>query len=87
MGMLPGLHNALPEVLATTFAWQVAGLTVGPEYDTHFENLYKVWIGQLGAILPQGTNIPAAYLQGSGDEQDFVQNLALFLTAFFKVPP
>lgn len=75
-----------PQV-ATVAARQVAGLTVGPEYDKHFENLYKVWIGQLGAILPQGTNIPAAYLQGSGEEQDFVQNLALFLTAFLKVPP
>jgi exportin-1 len=63
----------------------VAGLQVGPEHNTHFEGLFKVWIGQLGSILPAGTNIPAAYERGSDQDQDFVQNLAIFLTTFFKV--
>ena len=57
---------------------------MGPQYNTHFENMYRVWIAQLKAILPPGTDIPAAYLHGSGEEQDFVQNLALFLTAYLK---
>lgn len=65
--------------------WQVAGLQVGPEHNTHFEGLFKVWIGQLGSILPPGTNIPAAYERGTDQDQDFVQNLAIFLTTFFKV--
>lgn len=63
----------------------MAGLQVGPEHNTHFEGLFKVWIGQLGSILPAGTNIPAAYERGSDQDQDFVQNLAIFLTTFFKV--
>ena len=66
-------------------AAQVAGLQVGPEYNTHFENLYKIWVQQLASILPPGTNIPAAYDAGSDEDQDFVQDLALFLTAFLRV--
>jgi hypothetical protein len=31
-----------------------------------------------------GTNIPEAYANGSSDDQAFFQNLALFLTGFFK---
>ena len=64
---------------------QVAGLAIGAEYNKHFESLYKIFIQQLRLILPLGTNIPAAYEQGSDEEQAFVQNLALFFTAFFKV--
>ena len=36
-------------------------------------------------VLPPGTDIPAAFASGSDEEQAFVQNLALFLTSFFKV--
>ncbi|BDA47056.1 Exportin-1 [Coccomyxa sp. Obi] len=63
---------------------EVAGLQVGPEHNTHFEGLFKVWITQLSTILPPGTNIPAAYERGSDQDQDFVQNLAIFFTTFFR---
>ena len=36
-------------------------------------------------VLPPGTDIPAAFIGGSDEEQAFVQNLALFLTSYFKV--
>ncbi len=62
-------------------------MQVGPEHNTHFEGLFKVWITQLSTILPPGTNIPAAYERGSDQDQDFVQNLAIFLTTFFRVLP
>ncbi len=64
---------------------QVAGLDVGAEFNEAFEKLYKVFIQQLRVVLPEGTNIPVAYEHGSDEEQAFVQNLALFFTAFFKV--
>ncbi len=65
---------------------QVAALTVGPEHNTHFDNLFKVCMNMLVSIIPQSTDIPKAYTSAtSADDQDFVQNLALFLTAFFKV--
>lgn len=64
---------------------QVAGLEVGSEFNKEFEKLYKVFIQQLQVVLPTGTNIPVAYEHGSDEEQAFVQNLALFFTAFFRV--
>ena len=60
-------------------------MTVGQEYNGHFEQLFKAFITQLDAVVPRGSNIPAAYERGSDDDQDFVQNLALFFTAFFRV--
>lgn len=64
---------------------QVASLTVGPEYNSHFESLFKFFMGQLQSVLPPGTDIVAAYRSGTDDEQAFVQDLALFFTSFFRV--
>jgi exportin-1 len=65
---------------------QVAALSVGPEHDAHFDNLYKHWIGMLVHIIPQNTDVAKAYESAaSAEDQDFVQDLALFFTAFFKV--
>ena len=68
------------------FHAQVASLTVGAEYNSHFESLYKIFVGQLQQLLPSGaSNIPAAYEQGSDEDQAFVQNLAIFFTSFLRV--
>lgn len=63
---------------------EIAALQVGPEYNAHFANLYKFFVAQLAALMPPGTNIPEAYSRGSDEDQAFVQNLAIFLTAFFR---
>ena len=64
---------------------QVAALTVGAEYNAHFVRLYKIFILQLREVVPPNTHLPAAYEAGGDEEQAFVQNLALFFTAFFRV--
>ena len=64
---------------------QIGGLSVGPEADAQFVQLYVIFMNQLVSVLPQNTDIPKAYEQGSDDEQEFVQNLAIFLTSFLKV--
>ena len=69
---------------ARVLCLQIAALQVGPEYNPHFANLYTFFIAQLAALMPPGTNIPEAYARGSDEDQAFVQNLALFLTAFFR---
>ena len=69
----------------TSQCTQVAALTVGPEHNANFGNLYTFFMTQLVAILPPGTDLPAAYAGGSDEEQAFVQNLAMFLTSFFRV--
>ena len=65
--------------------WQVAGLAVAPEFNAHFQRLFTIFMTQLQGILPPNINLTAAYEQGSDEEQDFIQNLALFFTAFFRV--
>jgi hypothetical protein len=34
--------------------FQVASLTVGPDYNSHFESLFKFFMGQLQLVLPPG---------------------------------
>jgi hypothetical protein len=58
---------------------------MGPEFNSHFENFFKVFMQQLQQIIPAGVNIAEAYENGTDDQQAFVQNLALFFTGFFKV--
>ena len=59
---------------------------MGQEHNRHFDQMYRVWVNMLVGIIPQSTDISRAYEGAtSAEDQDFVQNLALFLTAFFKV--
>ena len=60
---------------------------MGPEFNGHFEMFYKMFMTQLMQILAPATNIREAYEQSSDEEQAFIQNLALFLTGFFRVSP
>ena len=54
------------------------------EFDPQFEQLYKVFIGQLAQIVPPANDIPQLF-KDSEDAQVFIQNLAIFMTGFFKV--
>lgn len=55
------------------------------EYDSNFSNFFRAFTQQLATILPPDTNLPAAYENGTDDQQAFVQNLALFFTGYFRV--
>lgn len=63
---------------------EVATLQFGDFYDLQYVKMYTIFMVQLPTILPPGTNIPEAYAGGSGEEQAFIQNLALFFTSFYK---
>ncbi|MCL7029238.1 hypothetical protein MKW94_000042, partial [Papaver nudicaule] len=63
---------------------EVAALQFGDFYNVQYVKMYTVFIAHLQNILSPSTNLPDAYAQGSSDEQAFIQNLALFFTAFFK---
>nr|CAB3497398.1 unnamed protein product [Digitaria exilis] len=62
---------------------EVAALQFGDFYNMQYVKMYTIFMMQLQAILPPET-IPDAYANGSSEEQAFIQNLALFFTAFFK---
>jgi exportin-1 len=53
-------------------------------YDEKFLALFKIAMNRLKEILPLNINLRDAYRNGSSDEQNFIQNLSLFLTAFLK---
>lgn len=62
---------------------EIAGVTVS-NYDDMFVNLFSQTMAQLEIMLPLQTNIRTAYATGQDQEQNFIQNLALFLCTFLK---
>ncbi|PRQ60684.1 putative armadillo-like helical protein [Rosa chinensis] len=70
--------------LALQCLTEVAALTFGDFYNAQYVKMYTIFMVQLQTILPTTTNIPEAYANGSGEEQAFIQNLALFFTSFYK---
>lgn len=63
---------------------EIAGLQVDQSYDPHFLQLYDGVMQHLGGIIPPGTDLQAAYENSSDEEQQLLQNLALFFTTFLK---
>ena len=63
--------------------WISAGVQV-TQYEEQFVQLFTLTMHQLRAMLPVTTNIKEAYKQGSNEEQNFIQNLSLFLCTFLK---
>ncbi len=64
---------------------QVGSLQMGPEFNSHFQQFYSVFMTQLAQILPPGTDLARAYEGGTDEQQAFVQNLGLFFTGYFRV--
>jgi exportin-1 len=62
---------------------EVASLQVGPEYDEKFVILYQMVIEGIKAIMPLQIDLPNIYEDSSDDDQQFVQNLGMFLQIFF----
>ncbi|XP_036118234.1 exportin-1 isoform X7 [Molossus molossus] len=62
---------------------EIAGVIVG-QYEEQFVTLFTLTMMQLKQMLPLNTNIRLAYSNGKDDEQNFIQNLSLFLCTFLK---
>eukprot|EP00061_Rhincodon_typus_P018614 g47849.t1 len=62
---------------------EIAGVGVS-QYDEQFISLFTLTLIQLKQMLPVNTNIRLAYANGKDDEQNFIQNLSLFLCTFLK---
>ena len=56
---------------------EIAGVTV-TNYDDMFVVLFVSTMQQLEQMLPLETNIREAYASGQDQEQNFIQNLAMF---------
>uniref|UniRef100_A0A4W4GEM7 Exportin-1 n=1 Tax=Electrophorus electricus TaxID=8005 RepID=A0A4W4GEM7_ELEEL len=62
---------------------EIAGVSVN-QYEEQFVSLFTLTMMQLKQMLPLNTNIRLAYANGKDDEQNFIQNLSLFLCTFLK---
>lgn len=62
---------------------EIAGVQVS-QYDEQFVQLFSQTMMQLKVMLPTSTNLREAYQRGTDDEQNFIQNLSLFLCSFLK---
>lgn len=61
---------------------EIAGLQVPEQYDQKFITLITLVMQTVQNIMPLTVDIREAYENASTADQDFIQNLALFLTAF-----
>nr|NVI73689.1 embargoed [Cucujiformia] len=62
---------------------EIAGVTVS-NYNEMFINLFTQTMVQLEGMLSLETDIKTAYAHGQDQEQNFIQNLALFLCTFLR---
>lgn len=62
---------------------EIAGVQA-TQYDEQFVRIFTSTLTQLKQMLPTTTNIREAYKMGRDDEQNFIQNLSLFLCTFLK---
>jgi len=63
---------------------EIAGLDIGPAYNTHFEQLFTIVTAQLTSTLPAETDFDQVFESGSEEDARLIQNLALFYTTFLR---
>jgi len=63
---------------------EIAGVNASGKYDDKFVTLFKCTMEQLKQMLPTTVDMKSSYASGSDSEQNFIQNLALFLCTFLK---
>ncbi|TFY68891.1 hypothetical protein EVG20_g3368 [Dentipellis fragilis] len=76
---VPEFRNITLKCLA-----EVAALNVGPEYDPKFVSLFEMVMTAVNRMVPPNTNIAQAYAHSNDAGQEFILNLALFLSNFLQ---
>ncbi|CAG8519012.1 10877_t:CDS:10 [Acaulospora colombiana] len=61
---------------------EIGALSVSHDYDEKFIALFNMVVASLTSMIPLSADIASIYNNSSNDEQEFIQNLALFLTSF-----
>lgn len=62
---------------------EIASLT-GTNYDSIFIDMFKKTMSQFDQMIHPNTNMNQIYTNGTDSEQNFIQNLALFLCTFLR---
>ncbi|KAI9637560.1 CRM1 C terminal-domain-containing protein [Dioszegia hungarica] len=61
---------------------EIGGLNIGPEYNDKFVTLFNVVMTSINRMVPPNTDLAAAYSTSDDEDQQLINNLALFLTNF-----
>ncbi|EFA79631.1 exportin 1 [Heterostelium album PN500] len=64
---------------------EIAGLSLGTEYDGVFVHIIDQFMNKLKFFKPDPSTIPKDFEEGESNETDFIHSVAIFLTTFFKV--
>jgi len=64
---------------------EIAGLHTEPNYNEKLVQMFTETLTAISKIIPLSLDLKATYAQSNGRDQEFVQNLALYLTNFFTV--
>jgi exportin-1 len=63
---------------------EIGSLAVPEQYEQQFIVLYNMVITSIMKTIPVQTDLAEVYENANDDDQQFIQNLGLFLTAFFS---
>ncbi|KAL5422617.1 Exportin-1 [Paraphaeosphaeria minitans] len=64
---------------------EIAGLHTEAAYDDKLVQMFTETLTAIAKIIPLTLDLKSTYAQSNGRDQEFVQNLALFLTNFFTM--
>ncbi|KAJ9099182.1 Exportin-1 [Naganishia friedmannii] len=64
---------------------EIAQLDVSADYNQKFVNMFAAVMTAVNNMIPPTTDIRAAYDESDDDDQQFISNLAMFLTNFLSV--
>jgi exportin-1 len=64
---------------------EIGGLDISNDYNTKFINMFAGVMTAVNRMIPTHTDIKAAYETSSDDDQQLINNLALFLTNFLGI--
>jgi len=63
---------------------EIGALNVSHEYDDKFIALFNMVVAALETMVPVSADFATIYKNSSNEEQEFIQNLALFFTGFLS---
>ncbi|ORE03750.1 nuclear export factor CRM1 [Rhizopus microsporus var. microsporus] len=63
---------------------EIGSLSGVDEYNEKLLSLFTQVMGSINTAIPSNTDIASLYENSSNDDQQFIQNLALFLTSFLE---
>lgn len=64
---------------------EIASLHTDPQYNEKLVQMFTETLTAISKIIPLSMDLKSTYASSGGRDQEFVQNLALFLTTFFSM--